>query len=131
MAAEHDDEETWARFLVENVFFDVAGFPVVLRSDRGPAFVSKVVREVNNLLEISHVFGTAFHPQSQGYIEGRHKSVNNTLAAYVSENPGRWARWVKLAQWAKSLTQPTKRYVPASSTPLLFVNGFQLINLTK
>ena len=38
-----NDAETWARFLVEDAFFDLAGFPAVLRSDRGSAFVSEIV----------------------------------------------------------------------------------------
>ena len=45
-----DDARSWAVFLVEMVFFDVAGFPAVLRSDRGPAFVSKVVEAINAML---------------------------------------------------------------------------------
>ena len=57
-----DDEEHWAKFLVEHVFFDVCGFPAVLRSDRGGAFTSKVVEAVNKLLvynkaETSHPRG--------------------------------------------------------------------------
>ena len=38
-----DSADEWAKFLVEHVFFDVAGFPAVLRSDRGKAFTSNVI----------------------------------------------------------------------------------------
>ena len=34
-AAPADTDDAWARFLVEDIFFDVCGFPGVLRSDRG------------------------------------------------------------------------------------------------
>ena len=61
--------EEWARFLVEDVILDVAGFPAVLRSDRGPEFTNDVIEEVNKSLRIKHVFGAAFHPQAQGYIK--------------------------------------------------------------
>ena len=91
-AAPADTAEEWARFLVEDVFFDLCGFPAVLRSDRGSAFTSQVIAAVNELLGISHVFGTAFQPQSQGYIEGRHKTINSILAAYAGEHPEHWAR---------------------------------------
>ena len=64
----YDSADEWARFLVEHVFFDVAGFPAVLRSDRGKAFTSDVVQAVNKMLNIEHAFGTAYHPQSQGYV---------------------------------------------------------------
>ena len=87
--------DEWARFLVEDVFLDVAGFPVVLRSDRGTEFVNEIVEAVNKLFGVEHAFGAAFHPESQGYIEGRHKSINYTLGAYCKNNPARWARRLK------------------------------------
>ena len=97
-AAPADTDDAWARFLVEDIIFDVCGFPGVLRSDRGAAFVSRLVAAVNSLLGVTHVFGSSYHPQSQGYIEGRHQSINRVLAAYVNHFPGQWARWCKLAQ---------------------------------
>ena len=105
---ENSDEE-WARFLVENVFFDVAGFPSVLRSDRGAEFTGGVVAAVNKILGITHAFGSAFHPGSQGYIEGRHKSLNYILAACARDNPGSWARRGKLAQWVLRATPRADR----------------------
>ena len=82
-----DTAEEWARFLVEDVFFDLCGFPAVLRSDRGAAFTSQVIASVNQLLGITHAFGTAFHPQSQGYVEGRHKSINNDTCRLLQREP--------------------------------------------
>ena len=99
-----DSEEEWAAFLVESVFFDLAGFPAVLRSDRGTSFTGGVIKAVNTLLGITHAFGSSYHPESQGYIEARHKGINTTLAAYARDNPGQWARRCKLAQWAMRAT---------------------------
>ena len=104
-----DCEEEWARFLVEDVFFDLAGFPAVLRSDRGSAFTGGVIKAVNTLLGVTHAFGSSYHPESQGYIEARHKPINNTLAAYARENPGHWAKRAKLAQWAMRATPRADR----------------------
>jgi len=104
-----DTEEEWARFLVESVFFDLAGFPTVLRSDRGTSFTGGVIKAVNTLLGITHAFGSSYHPESQGYVEVRHKPVNNTLAAYARDNPGTWARRCKLAQWAMRATPRADR----------------------
>ena len=95
-----DDAAEWAKFLVEDVFFDVAGFPTVLRSDKGPEFNNKVIAAVNDQLGVKHTFGASFHPQSQGYIEGRHKAINNVLRAYASKNKDQWATFAKLAQWS-------------------------------
>ena len=99
-----DSAENWAKFLIDEVFFDLAGFPAVLRSDRGGPFVSEVVESVNALLGVRRAFGSSYHPQSQGFIEARHKPINKTIRAYASANPGNWARYIKLAQWAMRAT---------------------------
>ena len=91
------------------MFFDVAGFPAVLRSDRGSEFTSEIVKAVNKLIGIDHAFGSAFHPQSQGYIEARHKVVNQTLAAFARAHPSKWARRCKLCQWAMRATPRADR----------------------
>ena len=62
-------------------------FPTVLRSDRGSEFLNDVVGELNRLLGIKHIVGSAYHPQSQGMIESLHKKVNATVRALVDEYP--------------------------------------------
>ena len=119
-AAEFNDGATWAKFLCEEVFFDVCGFPMVLRSDRGGAFLSDVIREVNEFLKVDHCFGAAFRPEAQGYIEGRHKTPNNILASFVRGSPHVWARWVKLAQWVMRATPRSDR---GDKSPYELVTG--------
>jgi hypothetical protein len=99
-AVTHDNEDSWSKFLVEDVFFDTCGFPQVLRSDRGPAFVNKTIAAVNALLGITHAFGSSYHPQSQGVVEGRHPQINRVLASYCQSFPQSWPQWLKLAQWS-------------------------------
>ena len=103
-ASPSDDSDEWARFLVEEVFFDLAGFPAVLKSDRGAAFTGAVIKSVNGLLGITHAFGTAYHPQSQGAIEGTHPRINTILSTYCERHGYSWARFSKLAQWALRAT---------------------------
>ena len=86
------------------VFFDLCGFPALLRSDRGSAFTGMVVQSVNELLGVTHVFVTAFHPQSRGYLEARHNTIYHPLAAYCSAHPSQWPRFAKLAQWSMRAT---------------------------
>jgi len=119
-ASPKDDEEHWARFLVEDVFFDVAGFPAVLRSDRGPAFVNKTIAAVNSLLGIDHAFGSSYHPQSQGVVEGRHPQINRILASYCRDYPATWPKWIKLAQWAMRAQPRSDR---ANKSPYELVCG--------
>ena len=58
-ASPEDSEQAWAKFLLEDVFLDVCGFPVFLRSDRGAAFTGRLVEELNRLLKITHQLGSA------------------------------------------------------------------------
>ena len=53
------------------VMLGMAMFPVVWRSDNAKEFVAEVVAEMNKMLEIKHVTGAAYHPQSQGMVESR------------------------------------------------------------
>ena len=105
---------------MEEVFFDLAGFPAVLRSDRGKAFLSEVVRAVNDYLGVVQAFGSSYHPESQGYLEARHKPINNVLAAYCRQFPGQWSRWIKLAQWAMRSTPRADR---CGKSPYEIVTG--------
>ena len=75
---------------------------------------------VNHMLGINHVFGAAFHPQSQGYIEGRRQSINSTLRAYAQRFPGRWALYARLAQWAMRATPRSDR---GGKSPFELVTG--------
>ena len=55
-----------AKALLERVFFDLAMFPAILRSGNAKEFMSDIVRQLNNALRVQHVFGSVYHPQSQG-----------------------------------------------------------------
>jgi hypothetical protein len=123
LSAEPDNEaSTWARFLVEDVFFDLAGFPVVLRTDRAKAFTSQILAEINDRLKITHAFGTSYHPQSQGAIEAAHKRPTYLIRAYVQENPHTWPRWLKLAQW---VMRATPRRDLAGLSPYEMITGLR------
>ena len=74
--AKANDGETVAKFLVEEVFLDVCGFPTILRTDRGTEYTATVVKEICDYFKVRQVFGSSCHPQSQGYIEARHKVIN-------------------------------------------------------
>ena len=70
------------------------------------------------------MLGSSYNPQSQGYIEGRHQSINRVLAAYVNHFPGQWARWCKLAQWSLRAT-PLPREDRGGLSPYELVTGMK------
>ena len=66
--------ETIARLLVEHV---VArhGVPEQLLSDRGPNFLSELLREVCTLLGIEKINTSGYHPQTDGLVERFNRTV--------------------------------------------------------
>jgi hypothetical protein len=103
-ASKSDNESDWAVCLVESVFCDLAGVPVVLRSDRVAAFICSGVKAINQLLGNNQVFGSSYRPQSQVNLEGHHQTINHTLVAYVKKYPEAWPCWMRLAQWCMRAT---------------------------
>ena len=89
-AVKKNDSRTWAKFLVEQVYFDVCGFPAVLRSDQGGEFIGAITKATNELLGVEQVFGAGHHPQSQGHVEGGHNRLNHVLAAFTAGRPLTW-----------------------------------------
>ena len=81
------DGPATAKALLENVILGMMIFPTILRSDRGSEFLNDVVGELNRLLGIKHIVGSAYHPQSQGMIESLHRKVNATVRALVEDHP--------------------------------------------
>ena len=79
-----------AESLITKVTLGLAMFPVVFRSDNAAEFVGEVVAEMNKLLEIRHVTGSAYHPQSQGTVESMHKTLNHLVRGLCQEHPEDW-----------------------------------------
>ena len=114
------DAEVIAKFLAEHVFLDLAGFPMVLRSDRGSEFVNEIVAALNKRFGVDHAFGAAYHPQAQGAVEGTHQRPNRILKAYAKQKS--WSRWVKVAQWAMRCSPQPDR---AGYSPYELVTGLR------
>lgn len=86
-----------------HVSCDIAGWPVVLRSDRGE-FTAEVFRELNDRLGIRQVSGSAYHARGQPLIERTHRGLNDALKAYVVVDPKSWARVLPLFRWSWNST---------------------------
>ena len=70
---------TIAKLLVEGVITR-HGVPSVLLSDRGSAFLSKLLKEVYELMGIKKANTTAYHPQTDGLVEQFHCTLLDMLA---------------------------------------------------
>ena len=73
-------------------------FPTVLRSDRAPEFTGSVIAYINHQLEIRHVLGSPYHPQSQGVVERMHRTLKSIGKALVQASPEHWPDMLQYAQ---------------------------------
>ena len=80
------------------VMLGMAMFPVVWRSDSAKEFVAEVVAEMNKMLEIKHVTGAVYQPQSQGMVESMHKTVNHVVRGLVEGHSDDWERRIPFCE---------------------------------
>ena len=69
----HDTSATAAECLFYYVMLELVGFPVVIGSDRGLAFLESVVKEMLSVFNVTQILGTAYHPQAQGAVASPHR----------------------------------------------------------
>ena len=92
------DAKVIAEALFYHVLLGMSIFPVVLRSDNAREFTSEVNKELNRLLGITHITGTAYHPQSQGMVERMHRTLNGLMRCLVQGRPNEWEMMIPFAQ---------------------------------
>ena len=81
--------ETVAERVVEDVFSRF-GIPESLHTDQWKQSESGLFQELCRLLGIEKTRTTPYHPQSDGLVERANRTVQNVLAAYVSDHQGDW-----------------------------------------
>ena len=96
--------ETVAERLVEDVFSRF-GMPECLHSDQGKQFESSLFQELCRLLGIHKTRTTPYHPQSDGLVERANRTVQNVLAAYVSDHQRDWDCILAQTQLASNISQ--------------------------
>ena len=92
------DATTIAQALMTKVFLGFAMFPAVLRSDNALEFTGEVASELNRLLEIKHITGSSYHPQSQGMVESMHKTLNLLVRGLAQDHPEDWELYLPYAE---------------------------------
>ena len=92
------NENSVGKVLLEKVLLDGAMFPVVLRSDNAREFTGSVISYINNQLEIRHVLGSTYHPQSQGVVERMHRTMKAIGKALAEGHPADWPEMLPYAQ---------------------------------
>ena len=70
------------------------GVPDIITSDRGPAFVSEIWRNLAVLLGVQIIHTTAYNPEANGLVERSHRSLKQALVARLT-GPD----WVSQLPW--------------------------------
>ncbi|UYV63748.1 hypothetical protein LAZ67_2005487, partial [Cordylochernes scorpioides] len=78
-----------ATFILEEVILK-HGAPREIITDRGRAFMSQMFKEVTSRCKISHLFTTAYHPQTNGLTERLNKTLGDMLSMYVDAEQRDW-----------------------------------------
>ena len=80
---------TTARILY-NEFFSVFGFPRRLMSDQASEFTGQVISELCDLLGITKIRTSPYHPQTNGAIKRVHQTLRRMIAKMDPEKRAKW-----------------------------------------
>ncbi len=91
--------EGWARIL-RNHIYARHGMPTMVISDRGPQFVSKFMKELYRMLDITPNASTTFHPQTDGQTERVNQEIEKYLRTFINYQQTDWSDWLSLVEFA-------------------------------
>ena len=90
---------TVARKLVEEIICR-HGAPVMLLSDQGSNFLSKLAHNVYIMAKIKKIQTTAYHPQTNGLTERFNKTLCEMLSMFVNIQQDDWDRYLPFVLFA-------------------------------
>ena len=74
-------------------------FPESIVSDRGPQFATKMMKELNRMLEIETRLSTSYHLQTDGQIERMNQELEQYLRFFIDYRQKNWLEWLVLAKF--------------------------------
>ena len=112
LATPSDDAEVVAKQLVEQLICRY-GAPAKILSDRGKAFIGKLMTFVYRYMGIHKLNTTAYHPQCDGLVEGFNKTLKRMLAIMASQNQLDWEVYVPYAMMAyRNAVHESTKFTP-------------------
>ena len=116
-----DTSVTAAHCLFYYIICDLAGYPMILGSDRGRAFTESVIKELAEVLGIMQVIGTSYHPQSQAVVERPHREFNLLCKTFMDKFED-WDLLVYIFVW---YIRTTTKIVNSYFTPYEIITGMK------
>ena len=71
-----------------------------LLSDRGPNFLSEIIRATCKIFRIHKIDIAAYHPQSNAKLERIHRTYSDAISKYVDSTQSDWDEYFPYIQWA-------------------------------
>jgi len=112
---------TVAQIYVEKIFCRY-GASRVLLSDCAKNFLSEVLREVNELLGVTHNRTSPYRPQTNGLVEVTNRTIKTMLSHVVNERHTDWPKYLPFCQLAHN----SARHVAINSSPSQLLMGREL-----
>lgn len=66
------------------------GLPASMGSDNGPAFTTKMIKSISDVLGINWKLHCAYRPQSSGQVERMNRTLKKTLTKLTLETGETW-----------------------------------------
>ena len=85
-----DQKAVWLARLVAEELLPQFGVPKALLSDRGTNLLAHVMEDVCQLLGITKLNTTSYHPQCDGMVERLNRSLKSMLRKHVAKFGGQW-----------------------------------------
>ena len=123
-AINSDDSQTIAKILYEEVFSRY-GAPRVLVSDRGQNFMSKLVKAVSSLFQVTRHHTSSYHPQTNSTCERLNSTINQSIRAYCPTEQSNWPSKIPGILIAHRMT-PATRSTSYSPYYMLFGTDMQM-----
>ncbi|UYV76755.1 K02A2.6-like, partial [Cordylochernes scorpioides] len=89
------------------------GAPIILISDRGSSFLSKLLTQVLKICNTIHKKTTSYHPQTNGQTERMNRTLTDMISMYIDEKHQNWDEILPFVTFAyNSSVQETTGYSP-------------------
>ena len=111
---------TTVNFLVNDVILKY-GTPTCILTDNGTHFTAEITNNLFRRLGITHLYTTAYHPQSNGQIERFNATMDGKIAALANE---RRTNWDEVLQFV-AFNYNTSVHATTKHTPFELMHGRQ------
>lgn len=90
-ALKTQDANAIAKVLYAEIFCRF-GCPKILLSDRGAAFMSKLVSALSEIFHVKRHYTSSYHPQTNSTVERQNSTLAQCLRAYCSKDHNNWPK---------------------------------------